>query len=191
MESSDKKYTIFAGVNGAGKSTLYYLHPELQNEARVNMDEIARGLGDWKDMSVALEAGRRAIKLRNDFFEKGISFNQETTLCGHDPINTIIKARKLGYYIEMHYVGVDSPEICKERVRKRVAEGGHGVDEEVIERRYVTSLINLKKAIPLCNKILFYDNTSMIELFCIYNDGCYKFLRRLPKWFKENVLSGS
>ncbi len=46
-----KRYTIFAGVNGAGKTSLYNVAFE-HSEAiglRVNLDEIVRGLGDWRD----------------------------------------------------------------------------------------------------------------------------------------------
>ncbi len=44
-----KKYIIFGGVNGAGKTTLYQTYPEMMNMPRVNVDEIVRGLGDWKN----------------------------------------------------------------------------------------------------------------------------------------------
>lgn len=171
-----------------GKSTLYYLHPELTGIARVNMDEIARSIGDWKDPSVALEAGKRAVKLKNQFLNAGISFNQETTLCGHDPIKTIKQAKEAGYNVEMHYVGVDSVEICKERIRKRVADGGHGVPDEVVERRYEVSFDHLNKVLPDCDRIWFYENTSEMILFGIYDHGSFRVVGdRLPKWFKDYV----
>lgn len=179
-----KRYILFAGVNGVGKSTLYYLHPELQNAARINMDEIAKGLGSWKDVSVILEAGKRAIRLREKYLEDGITFNQETTLCGHDAIKTIKRARSAGYYIEMHYVGVESPEICKARIHKRVEEGGHGVPDDLVDKRFKTSLQNLKISIPLCDQVFFYDNTKEFKLFCVYEDGLYKYQNVIvPDWF--------
>lgn len=188
MANSEKRYIVFAGVNGVGKSTLYYIHPELQGIARVNMDEIAHNIGDWQDMSVMFEAGKRAIRLREQYLSKGISFNQETTLCGHDPVKTIRRAKALGYIVEMYYVGVDSVEICKERIRKRVSKGGHGVSDDLVERRYRKSFENLNIVLPDCNRAWFYDNTSEMTLFGIYDNGTFKAVKeRIPKWFTKYV----
>ena len=57
-------------------------------------------------------------------------------MCGKSIINNIRKAKKLGYQIEMHYIGLDSVDIAKERVKQRVEHGGHGIDEKDIEKRY-------------------------------------------------------
>lgn len=149
------------------------------------MDEIAKGLGSWQDMSVVLESGKRAIRLREHYLEEGITFNQETTLCGHDAIRTIRRAKALGYYIEMHYVGVESAEICKERIHKRVGEGGHGVADDVVNKRYKTSFDNLRIAVPICDQVFFYDNTLDFKLFCVYENGLYRYRDKdIPNWFK-------
>ncbi len=62
MENSDKKYILFAGANGTGKSTLYEILPDKPNVPRVNIDEIARKYGSWRDMKVMLKAGREAVR---------------------------------------------------------------------------------------------------------------------------------
>lgn len=77
-----KKYILFAGVNGAGKTTLYQTNPHIHNMARVNLDEIVRKNGDWKNQGDIMEATREAVSMIKNYFETGISFNQETTLCG-------------------------------------------------------------------------------------------------------------
>ena len=56
----------------------------------------------------------------SEYLNNGVTFNQETTLCGKSIINNIRKAKKLGYQIEMHYIGLDSVYIAKERVKQRV-----------------------------------------------------------------------
>ena len=43
----------------------------------------------------------------------------------------------------MNYIGVESSDIAKERVKYRVSQGGHGIPDEDIERRYYESLENL------------------------------------------------
>lgn len=111
-----KKYILIAGVNGAGKSTLYKTLEYLEDMPRVNTDEIVREFGDWRNISDVMQAGKMAVYKIKEYFEKNISFNQETTLCGNSIIRNIEKAKKLGYQIELHYVGVESVQIAKERI---------------------------------------------------------------------------
>lgn len=189
MASSKKKYVFIAGVNGTGKSTLYSMIPDFKKMVRINVDEIARELGDWRDTTISLEAGKMAIKLREECLNNGENINQETTLGGHDAIRTAKRADQLGYEVIMYYVGVDSIEICKQRIRNRVVMGGHGIPEEDIERRYSTSFENLKKLMPICKKIYFYDNTEEMTLFCRYIGGKFYYEdTKTPQWFIRNVL---
>ena len=87
--ADSKKLVLFAGVNGVGKSTLFNMMPELFSMPRINIDEIAKELGNWKDSRIQIEAGKKAIVLQNEFLPKDVSFNRETTLCGHEILDTI------------------------------------------------------------------------------------------------------
>ena len=91
-----KKYILIAGVNGAGKSTLYETLDELKEMPRINTDEIVKELGDWQDTSILITAGKKAVKLLNQYLTEGISFNQETTLCGKSILRNIKKAKDVG-----------------------------------------------------------------------------------------------
>lgn len=136
-----------------------------------------------------MKAGKIAVQRINDCFSRGVSFNQETTLCGHSIIRNIERAKKLGYIVELFYVGVDSVQIAKDRVAKRVNNGGHGIPEADIERRYVESLDNLSKVVELCNLVSLYDNTSSFRRFAIYKNGRQCLLsRNIPEWFKNSNL---
>lgn len=115
-----KKYILLAGVNGAGKSTLYQSLESLQDMPRVNVDEILRGFGDWRNTADVMTAGKIAVKKIAQYFNEEITFNQETTLCGRSILENIRRAKKRGYFIELHYVGVDSAEIAKRRVLDRI-----------------------------------------------------------------------
>ena len=128
-----KKYIVIAGVNGAGKSTLYQTIENLKEMPRVNVDEIVREIGDWKNIADVFKAGKMAVKRIMQYFDEGITFNQETTLCGQTIIRNILKAKELGYFIELHYVGVDSVEVAKDRVKYRVQQGGHGIPERILK----------------------------------------------------------
>lgn len=182
-----KKYTIIAGVNGAGKSTLYQLNPRLRNEHRVNADEILREMKlDWRDFSSVLIAGKEAVKRLNTYIDEGVSFNQETTLCGKAVIKAIKEAKEKGFLIELHYIGLDCAELAKERVTHRVSIGGHGVSDEDIERRYEESFEGLKEVLPLCNLVAVYDNTTEFRRFAIYKDGSLvRKSHNVPDWFRS------
>ncbi len=82
-----RKYILIAGVNGAGKSTLYQSLQSLHGIPRVNTDEILREFGDWRKMTDIVTAGKIAVKKIDGFFDEGITFNQETTLCGKSILN--------------------------------------------------------------------------------------------------------
>ncbi len=49
---------------------------------------------------------------------------------------TIERAKKEGYYVTLIFFWLESVELAKDRVIKRVSEGGHGIAPMVIERRY-------------------------------------------------------
>ena len=129
-----KKYIVLGGVNGAGKSTLYQVSDNLKKMPRVNTDEIVKELGDWRNLSDVLKAGKIAVRLIDEYFSKGVSFNQESTLCGKSIIKNFKRAKQLGYTIELHYVGVDSAETAKQRVEERVRNGGHGIRLRILKK---------------------------------------------------------
>ncbi|MCB2353869.1 zeta toxin family protein [Clostridium estertheticum] len=158
-------YTIFAGTNGAGKTSMYksIYYNENKDEKRINTDEIVARIGSWQDNNLQMKCAREAVKLIKKYILQGISFNQETTLSGRSIIKNIRIAKDNGFYIVMNYIGVESPEIAKERVKLRVSKGGHGIPEDTIERRYYASLKNLKMAIEICDEINVYDNTEKFK----------------------------
>lgn len=184
-----KKYIIIAGVNGAGKSTLYETLDELKEMPRVNTDEIVKTLGDWRDTSILMAAGKQAVQLLNQYIDDGVTFNQETTLCGKAILRNIKKAKEKGYCIEMHYVGVDSVEIAKERVKSRVDNGGHGIPETDIEKRYIETFRNLKEILKDCDLAAFYDNTERFRRFAIFRKGeVVRLSHNLPKWIEGKEI---
>ena len=178
-----KRYVIFAGVNGAGKTTLYQTSEEYRDIPRVNVDEIVREIGNWKDPQTVAKAGRIAVKRIKEYMDSGQSFNQETTLCGRSIFSLIKRAKELGYAVDLFYVGLQSEELAIERVNQRVKAGGHGIPEEDIRRRYRESLNNLQKVITLCDSVRIYDNTEEFKRIGSYAHGeCIDMVDNLPEW---------
>jgi predicted ABC-type ATPase len=103
----------------------------------VDPDMIAREYG-----LSAIGAGRKAIEIIEEHLTASRSFSVETTLSGHSHVTTVTKERALGYRIELYYVGTGDVEINLERIRQRVAAGGHNVPEVDVRRRYERGLVN-------------------------------------------------
>ena len=187
----DKYFYIFAGVNGSGKSTLYktnFLNQNIKNSIRINTDEIVYSFGDWKSSIDQIKAGKIAIQLRNKCFLEEKSFNEETTLTGKTILKIIDKAKNLGYKIHLYYIGIGNPEIAKERVKNRIARGGHGISSNLIEKRYYESLQNLEKIIYQCDSIEIYDNSKKFIRIFYYEDN-QVFENNIAKvnWIKNNL----
>lgn len=185
-----KKYILIAGVNGAGKSTLFQTLASLKDMPRINTDEIVKSFGNWQNMSDVLKAGKIAVRKIKEYFEQGISFNQETTLCGASIIRNIEIAKSLGYRIELHYVGVASADIAKTRIAYRVSQGGHGIPDADVERRYTESFNRLREIISLCDMVVLYDNTKNFNRFAIYQTGkLCNISDTRPDWYNNLNLS--
>jgi len=154
---------IISGCNGAGKTTASFtVLPEMLDcQEFVNADEIARGLSPFQPEKVAVEAGRIMLQRIDELLKKGIDFAIETTLATRSYAQTIKKAKSQGYDITLVYFWLSSPELAIARVKRRVAEGGHNIPEEVIRRRYRNGIHNLFKLfIPICDYWIIIDNSQ-------------------------------
>ena len=183
------QYIIFAGCNGCGKSTLYEACKTNFKYPRVNSDQALLSFnGNWRLQTDRLKADRITINQIKDYFSKKISFCQETTLCGKSIIKNISKARNEGYDIHLYYVGVESAEIAKERIRYRVSMGGHGIPDNDVERRYLETVQKMKAIWPMCDMVVFFDNTESFTYVAYYEDGDFiQLTPTLPNWIKEIV----
>ena len=140
-----KQLYIISGCNGAGKTTASYtVLPEvLQCKEFVNADEIARGLSPFNPQGMAIEAGRLMLKRISELMREGENFSIETTLATRSYARLIQQAQLQGYKISLIYFWLSSPELAISRVQRRVSEGGHGIPEGVIRRRYQAGMNNL------------------------------------------------
>jgi predicted ABC-type ATPase len=159
-----KKLYIIGGCNGAGKTTASFnILPELLDcKEFVNADEIARGLSPFQPEKVSIEAGRIMLKRIEELIKSDQDFSFETTLSSRSFANTIELAKSKGYFVTLVFFWLDSIELAKDRVRKRVSEGGHHIDEVVIERRYKAGLKNLFHLYcQRVDSVLLYDNSNI------------------------------
>ncbi len=131
-------------------------------------------------------AGRLALKKVDAAIDAGESIIVETTLSGRSYHGRACRAWAAGFRTELHYIGVDFPEISMARVALRVAQGGHDVPRTDIRRRFARSLQNLPAMIMACDSAVLYDNIQNGE-FAGYVE-LVRFSSGSPELLKEEGL---
>jgi len=158
-----KQLYIIAGCNGAGKTTASFtILPEvLDCKEFINADEIAKGLSPFQPESVAMQAGRIMLARMDELLQKGETFAFETTLATKSYKQKIEWAQANGYEVTLLFFWLDSPNMAKKRVAQRVAEGGHSIPSETIERRYHNGIVNLFAIyIDMVDICYIFDNSE-------------------------------
>jgi len=154
---------VIAGPNGAGKTTfaLRYLPQIAGCRNFVNADLIAYGLSPFDSLSAQYEAGRLFLREIYANIEKRVDFAFETTLAGRSQISLLKKLKQSGWQVVLFFLWIPDAVFSKSRVRERVVQGGHDIPDETIYRRYPRIMHNLIKTyIPLCDKVICYDNSG-------------------------------
>jgi predicted ABC-type ATPase len=155
---------IISGCNGAGKTTASYtILPEMLScKEFVNADEIARGLSPFKPESVSIQAGRIMVERIKNLISNGTDFALETTLATRTHAKVIRYAQANGYKVTLVFFWLNLPSLAIERVKMRVASGGHNIEEKTIRRRYDIGIKNLFSLyIPLCEYWMIINNSSI------------------------------
>ena len=118
----------------------------------IDPDAIAR------DMSLG-KAAREALRRRRLALGESRSYVIETTLSGTGMLRHMKAVRSEGYRTALHYVSLGSPAQALDRIRNRVALGGHDVPENDVRRRFLRSHSNLPTAVQLAGEVVLYDNS--------------------------------
>lgn len=160
---NDKKLYIIAGCNGAGKTTASFtILPEILDcKEFVNADEIAKGLSPFQPEKVSFEAGRIMLNRINELLSENENFAFETTLSTKSYKSKIDEAKDKGYRVTLLFFWLQNFDLAKERVKIRVSEGGHHIEPEVIERRYIRGIKNLFDIyLPIVDGAFIFDNSE-------------------------------
>jgi len=158
-----KDIVIIGGPNGAGKTTAaaVIVPRELGIREFVNADEIARGLSPFNAGGAAMTAGRLMIERIQSLVRQEQSFAFETTCSGRTHLLWLRKCKAAGWRVALLFLWLPSPQAALDRVARRVREGGHGLPDEVVVRRYATGLANMRRFyLPLADAAAIYDNSD-------------------------------
>ena len=143
---AQRKIIMIAGPNGAGKTTfaLEYLPHEPACPIFVNADLIAAGVSPLEPEAAAFRAGRLMLEEIDRHAGQGRSFAFETTLAGLGYVRRTRRWRSDGYEVKLIYLPLATPEEAIRRVEHRVTQGGHGLPEAVVRRRFDRSVTNFR-----------------------------------------------
>jgi predicted ABC-type ATPase len=155
---------VLAGANGAGKSSIVGATVRASGADYFNPDEAARKITDANPGISQAEANGQAWFAGRRLLERAISerldFALETTLGGGTITRLLEQALDAGIEVRVWYSGLSSPELHIERVRARVARGGHDIPEADIRRRYDRGRLNLIGLLPRLAELRVHDNSK-------------------------------
>lgn len=100
------------------------------------------------------------IKRLDELIKTESDFVYETTLSSRQSTDIMKRCRSAGYRVGLMFVVLGDANLHVRRVRERVEQGGHGIAETVIRRRYLRAFANLPAAIGLAHEFIAFDNSD-------------------------------
>lgn len=162
-KNQERRIIIIAGPNGAGKTTFVqkFLLSQTGTPEFINAGMIARGLSPFAPAKVSLEASKVMLREIHRKVDLGESLVFETTLSGLNYSRHIPTWQKMGYHVRIVFLTLPSADAAIGRVRIRMAQGGHGVPESVIRRRFELGKRNFDEVYRgLVDSWAVYDNSG-------------------------------
>jgi predicted ABC-type ATPase len=157
---------IVAGPNGSGKSTLYD-STDIEGFGRsvwiINPDVLAAHISE-QERTPLLQANGAALDRVKEWLRASIRAHQtvgvETVLLTPKYRGLVRTAKAFGFEVRLLYVTLSSADLNVERVRLRVAKGGHAVPENKIRGRRERSFLQLPWFLEHADFALIYDNSG-------------------------------
>ena len=137
-----------------------------------------------------------SVAIVADFFKEQylkhrISFSFETVFSHPAKIDILRRAQAAGFKTYMYFVATENPVINVNRIKERVALGGHDVPEEKTRSRYLRCMEQVRYALPYLNRAYFFDNSTQQSLYQAEYESEVGFTLHselLPSWFRRFVL---
>lgn len=172
---------IIAGANGVGKSTFYesYIEDKKNLSQYINPDK---------------EDQKAVVRKLYEKLENNLDISRETTLTGKKIFQYIEKAKSKSYQIGLIYLLVKDMNICIERIKNRVEQGGHDISLKDVTRRFTDSRKNLLRVIPKIDMGHVIDISTPNPLTIAFiKNGLLKIVNNDPDylWLEENVQVNS
>lgn len=127
----------------------------------------------------------------NELLDNSKKFTIETVMSHSSKLQFMRLAKEKGFKVYLYFVSLADPELNKYRVKTRVAQGGHPVDEEKIIQRYYRTMNNLYDALKIADSAFLFDNSAgEPNMFAIKeNDEVTVLSDYIPKWFETYFIN--
>ncbi len=153
---------LVVGPNGAGKSTFVakILRATLPpGTAFVNADEIAKARFPGEELQRSREAAVIAEATRDALLTRRLPFIAETVFSHPSKLDLVDRALAAGYFVRLHVLAIPLA-LAVERVRYRVADGGHDVPPDKIVERWERLWPLVADAIRRADHAEAWDNSQ-------------------------------
>lgn len=149
---------VVAGPNGIGKTSIFEdLVPA--GIDYINADSIAKTIREKAGgLNVQDLANQEASLLFFQKVKEQKSFSIETNLCDVETYKSFQGLQAIGYKVFVYFLAVDSVDVCINRVKLRVSQGGHNVNPDVIKERYAKGIALLKHYKNFPDSLILLDN---------------------------------
>lgn len=150
-------------------------------------------VGNTSDAN-SYDAAVLADWLRHALLDAHVSFTFETVMSSDDKVEFLRRAQSVGYRTYLYFVATEDVSLNLDRIRLRVAQGGHDVPEAKVRTRYLQTLGNLRKAVRYTNRAYLFDNSEQSRvLVAEITDASGVLLHRpeaVPDWVNRYLLRG-
>lgn len=159
---------MLAGCNGAGKSSIGGAALRQSGGEFFNPDEASKRIAATNATrkapltqaqinAAAWDEGRRLLQRAID---EHANFAFETTLGGKTMTALLEQGAQAGLLVHIWFAGLTDVALHIDRVRRRVAKGGHDIPAEKIRERFDNGRVNLIRLLPHLTELYLYDNSA-------------------------------
>lgn len=170
------RFWIVAGPNGSGKSTAYGQGDVAGLDGSVwiiNPDLLTARLRDAEDLET-MAANLAAVQRIERWLDASIEVHQtigvETVLSSPKYRRLVEKAKAHGFEVCFVYVYLISVELQLDRIRARVAKGGHDVPRDKVITRRERSFEQMPWFFWEADRAWVFDNSSSLPDLVAHRD---------------------
>ncbi len=127
---------------------------------------------------------------REKLIHSDMTFSFETVMSHESKVMFLEKAKDLGFTTYLYFICTRDPKINIQRVKNRVLEGGHHVEENKITSRYFRSLDLLCKAFLVVDRAFIIDSSHKTNEVIMEKQQNDIIIHKdeVPGWIDEYLL---
>ena len=128
-----------------------------------------------------MSKGLRALMMSEKRKNKGF------TIITNFVLDNIKAAKAAGFQVNLNFISVDDVKTSIERIKNRMSTGGHGIPDDIVNRRFDVQFANLATTLKLVDSAVFYENAKHIKVVGVYYDKHLEFFETRKQWQNDLV----